>query len=36
LARAQSSLSRQDAQDAKKYLDLLEPEVAALEKFLGR
>jgi serine/threonine-protein kinase len=36
LARAQSSLARQDAQDAKKYLDLAEPEITGLERFLGR
>ncbi|HET7439830.1 MAG TPA: serine/threonine-protein kinase [Terriglobales bacterium] len=36
MARAQTALQNQDARAAKKYLDLAEPEVVRLEKFLGR
>ena len=36
LARAESALKNQDAADARKYLDLAEPEVVGLERFLGR
>ncbi|MBV9625657.1 MAG: protein kinase [Acidobacteria bacterium] len=36
LARAESALKNQDAQEVKKYLELAEPEVTRLEKFLGR
>jgi hypothetical protein len=36
MTKAQSALRDQDADQAKKYLDLAETEVAKLEKFLGR
>jgi len=36
LSRAESALNAQDAEQAKKYLDLTETEATALEKFLGR
>ena len=36
LARAESALKNQDVPQAKKYLELAEPEIAGLEKFLGR
>ena len=36
MARAQTALQNQDAKGARKYLDLAEPEVQRLEKFLGR
>jgi serine/threonine protein kinase len=36
LSRAESALNAQDAEQAKKYLDLAETEANALEKFLGR
>ena len=36
LGRAQSAIQAQDAKSARKYLDLAEPEVERLEKFLGR
>lgn len=36
IGKAQSALRDQDAEQAKKYLDLAEGEVAKLEKFLGR
>jgi len=35
LAKAQVALQNQDAKNAKKYLDLAEPQVETLEKFLG-
>ncbi|PYX91484.1 MAG: hypothetical protein DMG71_20065 [Acidobacteria bacterium] len=36
MAKAQTALQNQDAKGARKYLDLAEPEVQRLEKFLGR
>lgn len=36
LGKAQSAIQVQDAKSARKYLDLAEPEVERLEKFLGR
>jgi Serine/threonine protein kinase len=36
LGKAQSAIQAQDAKSARKYLDLAEPEVERLEKFLGR
>ena len=36
LGKAQSAIQVQDAKSARKYLDLTEPEVERLEKFLGR
>ena len=36
LGRAQSAIQAQDAKSARQYLDLAEPEVERLEKFLGR
>ena len=36
LGKAQSAIQVQDARSARKYLDLVEPEVERLEKFLGR
>jgi len=36
LGRMQSAIQAQDAKSARKYLDLAEPEVERLEKFLGR
>ena len=36
LGKAQSAIQVQDARSARKYLDLAEPEVERLEKFLGR
>jgi hypothetical protein len=35
MAKAQVALQNQDAQNAKKYLDLAQPQVENLEKFLG-
>jgi len=34
--KAQQALQNQDAKNAKRYIDLAEPEVERLEKFLGR
>jgi serine/threonine-protein kinase len=34
--KAQQALQNQDARNAKRYMDLAEPEVERLEKFLGR
>ena len=36
MAKAQTALQNQDTKTAKKNLDLAEPEVERLEKFLGR
>lgn len=36
MLKAQTALQNQDAKAARKYLDLAEPEVERLEKFLGR
>jgi hypothetical protein len=36
LGRMQSAIQAQDAKSARKYLNLAEPEVERLEKFLGR
>jgi eukaryotic-like serine/threonine-protein kinase len=36
MAKAQAAMQNQDARNAKKYLDLAEPEIERLEKFLGR
>jgi eukaryotic-like serine/threonine-protein kinase len=36
MAKAQTALQNQDAKNAKKYLDLAQPQVETLEKFLGR
>ena len=36
MAKAQSALQAQDVKSARRYLDLAEPEVEKLEKFLGR
>jgi len=35
MAKAQQALQNQDVKSAKRYLDLAEPEVEKLEKFLG-
>ncbi|HXY14210.1 MAG TPA: protein kinase [Terriglobales bacterium] len=35
MAKAQTALQNQDAKSAKKYLDLAQPQIEALEKFLG-
>ena len=36
MGKAQAAFQNQDAKSAKKYLDLAEPEIETLEKFLGR
>jgi len=36
LARAQTALQNRDVKNAKKYMDLAQPQVETLEKFLGR
>jgi hypothetical protein len=36
LGRAQAAMQSHDAKSAQKYLDLAEPELEKLEKFLGR
>ena len=36
LSKAQQALQSQDVKNAKRYLDLAEPEAEKLEKFLGR
>ena len=36
MAKAEAALHTNDARSTKKYLDLAEPEVEKLEKFLGR
>lgn len=36
IGKAQAAIQAQDAKSARKYLDLAEPEVERLEKFLGR
>jgi hypothetical protein len=36
LAKAQAALVAQDLKNARKYLDLAEPEAEKIEKFLGR
>jgi hypothetical protein len=36
LGKAQSAIQAQDVKSARKYLDLAEPEIERLEKFLGR
>jgi len=36
MGKAQSAFQNQDAKSTKKYLDLAEPEIETLEKFLGR
>jgi len=36
MSKAQQALQNQDAKSAKRYLDLAEPEIEKLEKFLGR
>ena len=36
IGKAQAAIQAQDAKSARKYLDLAEPEVEKLEKFLGR
>ncbi len=36
LSKAEYFMQRQDAKSAKKYLDMAEPEIEKIEKFLGR
>ena len=36
MSKAQQALQSQDARNTKRYMDLAEPEVDKLEKFLGR
>jgi serine/threonine-protein kinase len=36
MGKAETALQNRDTRNARRYLDLAEPEVAALEKFLGR
>jgi len=36
LAKAQAALQAQDIRNARKYLELAEPEAEKIEKFLGR